>query len=123
MNGPVRGNARYPETGALIHHDTFGQASNLINGDYCKLCRSTKRPIGLCSIAPDPLAEPFGRNTITNFIHLPSPVTVWNDAGVRHTVAKRILTLLDMACVIPDAATRIRTSPATGCGIGHLSDY
>jgi hypothetical protein len=97
VDSAMSGHARDPQAGALIRRDFGGQRGNVIEWYHGKFGGSAERAVGLGSVAPDASAYPVARGTITDLIHLTSPVTVRNHAWVRHADAEGILTLLDIA--------------------------
>jgi hypothetical protein len=66
--------------------------------------------------------EPFGRNALTDFVHLPGTVAVRNDAGVRHAVTKGVLALLNLAWVDARRGYTNANFAASRMRVRHLSD-
>jgi hypothetical protein len=95
----------------------------MIERNHCKLCSRAKRAIGLCAVTPHRPADPFGRHTVADLIHLPRTVAVRNDAPIRHAVIEGVLPLLEIAGLMPEAAIRMRTSPSGRTRVGHLANH
>ena len=100
--------------GPLTHSEPGVQPDLLV---LQQTLRRAERPVGLSSITPYGSPQPFRRNTSAELINAPCPIAMGNHARVRHAVAERVLSFLDVSWV--DARRqqpRMRTSPGPGVG-------
>jgi hypothetical protein len=99
MDSAMGGYARDAKTCTLIHAYVFGKRHRLRQGNHRELRSRTERAIRLRSIAPYGLSEPFRRDPIADSIHMTGTITMWDDSRIRHTKAKRVLALLNVAWI------------------------
>jgi hypothetical protein len=105
-----------PKAGTLLQRRPLGKLNRLLQRNHCVLSGSSERSIRLSAVAPDAATDPLARHSFANRINRARTITVGNDTWVRHPDGERVLALLDIARIYTEKATRIRTSPARGCG-------
>ena len=122
VNTAVRRDSRDAKACALLETHFIRERCRVCHRDDRILGGRTERTIGLRTVAPHTAAEALSATPSPTRSMMSRAVAVWNDTRIRHSVAKSILALLDVAGIDSRGDNPDAHFARSGHRIGHVAD-